>query len=186
MILSDLKDCFERSPVIAAVQKNNFSDALESPCELIFHLNMSITDAKDNIEAAHMKNKKIFAHIDLAEGIGKDKAGIEYLASLGIDGIISTRAQFIRFANDMGLATVQRFFALDSKGVESISDMLENTKPCLIEIMPGIIGKVIAYFSKGNIPVIAGGLIETKAEALDALKNGAEAVSTGKKELWYL
>ena len=34
--------------------------------------------------------------------------------------------------------------------------------------------------------VIAGGLIETKAEITTALSSGAVAVSTGKKELWYV
>ena len=37
-----------------------------------------------------------------------------------------------------------------------------------------------------GIPVIAGGLIETKAEITTALSSGAVAVSTGKKELWYV
>ena len=37
----------------------------------------------------------------------------------------------------------------------------------------------------GKIPVIAGGLIETKAEVTEALCQGALAVSTGKQELWY-
>ncbi|MBQ3075076.1 MAG: glycerol-3-phosphate responsive antiterminator, partial [Clostridia bacterium] len=36
-----------------------------------------------------------------------------------------------------------------------------------------------------SVPLIAGGLIETKAEVMDALQSGAIAVSTGKEELWY-
>ena len=55
-----------------------------------------------------------------------------------------------------------------------------------MEIMPGIIGKAISRFSKGYIPVIAGGLLETKAEVTEALGSGATAISTGAKELWYL
>ena len=35
------------------------------------------------------------------------------------------------------------------------------------------------------LPVIAGGLIETKDEIFAALSAGASAISTGKKELWY-
>jgi len=41
-------------------------------------------------------------------------------------------------------------------------------------------------FGAGHIPVIAGGLIETKTEVFDALGCGATAVSTGRKNLWYL
>jgi len=56
----------------------------------------------------------------------------------------------------------------------------------MMELMPGVIDKAIARFCKGNIPVIAGGLIETKAEVTSALGHGATAVSTGNTELWYL
>lgn len=183
---SELKDCIERSPIIAAVQKNLFKSALRSPCEIIFHLNASLPEIKSVIDEAHACGKRIFIHIDLADGIGKDKTGVEYLAACGADGIISTRAQLIRFAADSGLLTVQRFFALDSKGLEAIEEMLESVKPDLIEIIPGVIGKVIKRFSAGNTHVIAGGLIETKAEVTDALSHGADAVSTGMTELWYL
>lgn len=186
MKLLELRDCIERSPIIATVQKNFFEYALKSPCEIIFHMNASLPDIKKIISDAHAAGKKIFIHIDLADGLGKDKTGVEYLAQCGADGIISTRAQLIRYANDAGLLTVQRFFALDSKGVEAIGEILESVKPSLIEIIPGVIGKVIKRFAGGSIPVIAGGLIETKAEVTDAINNGAEAVSTGMTDLWYL
>lgn len=186
MYLQEIKDCFERSPVIAAVQNNQLQKALESPVEIIFGLKISILDIEETIKKVHSVGKKIFVHIDLADGIGKDKIGVEYLAKLGVDGIISTRAQLIRYANEVGLVTVQRFFALDSKGVESINDMLETAKPDLIEIMPGIASKIINKFVSNGIPIIAGGLIQTKQEVTEALKNGAEAISTGKKELWYI
>lgn len=183
---SEVKDCFERSPVIAAVQNSMLDKALESPIEIIFNLKVSLFEIEETVKKVHGANKKIFVHIDLADGIGKDKTGVEYLASLGVDGIISTRGQLIRHGNDAGLVTVQRFFALDSKGVDSIVDMLDSAKPDLIEIMPGIASKVITRFATSGIPVIAGGLIETKSEVTEALKNGAEAISTGKSELWYI
>ena len=59
-----------------------------------------------------------------------------------------------RLAKEQGLITVQRFFALDSKGMESIEEMLRNTNPHLMEIMPGVIGKAITRFRKSGIPVI--------------------------------
>ena len=59
------------------------------------------------------------------------------------------------------------------------------TRENRIELMPGVIGKVIRRFSAGNIPVIAGGLMETKAEVTEALSCGAAAISTSAKTLWY-
>ena len=182
----DIMDCLERSPVIASFHDTDFDKALASPCEILFSLKASLTNVQQQIAAAHAHHKLIFIHIDLADGIGKDKTAIDYLAGLGVDGIISTRGHLIRLAKEAGLLTVQRFFALDTHGLDSIHDMLGLSSPHLIEIMPGVIGKVIERFSRSGVPVIAGGLVETKAEVTTALKNGAAAVSTGMEELWYL
>lgn len=181
-----IMDCLECNPVIAAVQHKGFDEALQSPAQIIFHLGVDLLSVNDQIRQAHESGKFIFIHLDLAEGIGKDRIGVQYLAKCGADGIISTKSQLIRYAKEQGLVTVQRFFALDSKGMDSIEDVLKNTNPHLMEIMPGVISKAISRFSKGHIPVIAGGLIETKNEVTDALRCGAAAVSTGQSILWYL
>ena len=186
MTKAELNDCLERSPVIASFHEQEFEKALIAPSEILFDLRANLPKEAERIKKAHEAGKAIFVHIDLADGIGKDKTGIEYLASLGVDGIISTRGQMIRFAKEAGLLTVQRFFALDTQGLDSIHELLEVSAPDLIEIMPGVIGKVIEKFSGGSIPVIAGGLIETKAEVTAALASGAAAVSTGMPELWYV
>ena len=186
MTRSELYDCIADCPIIAAIHESRFEEALRSPAGIIFLLGGSILTVKERILRAHKEGKKIFIHIDLAEGIGKDKAGTAFLADCGADGVISTKASIIRTAKEFGLVSVQRFFALDSQGVSSIGEMIESSKPDLIEIMPGIAFKVINHFSGRGTPVIAGGLIESKAELTEALASGAEAVSTGKEELWYM
>jgi glycerol uptake operon antiterminator len=186
MTKQELCDSLEISPIIAAVNERNLEKAIESPVDVIFLLGSSILNLKENIDAAHKANKRIFVHIDLTEGIGKDKVGVEFLARNGADGIISTKAMLIKAAKEHGLVTVQRFFALDSQGVESISDMLLNSSPDFIEIMPGVIGKIIERFSKEKTPLISGGLVETKQEVTTALSSGAVAISTGKADLWYM
>lgn len=186
MSAEELLECMERSPIIAAVREEQWDSVLDCPVEVIFHLRAGIMTVGDRIKQAHEAGKKMLVHIDLAEGIGKDKCAVEYLMRCGVDGIISTRAGLIRYARELGLPAVQRFFALDSQGLDSISDMLSAYPPDLIEIMPGTMNKVIERFSGGSIPVIAGGLVETKSEVTGALGAGAAAVSTGKRELWYL
>ena len=181
---SDIIACLECNPVIAAIQNDKWESALESPVDMIFYLSADLLTVKDRVAQAHEAGKYILVHMDLAEGIGKDRTGIRYLAQCGVDGIISTKAQLIRHAKEQGLFTVQRFFALDSMGTESIEEMVRNTNPHMMEIMPGVIEKEIIRFSKGHTPVIAGGLIETKAEVTGALRCGAIAVSTGRQELW--
>lgn len=181
-----LMDTLEQCPVIAAVHDRYFDKALNSPSEVIFLLGSNILTIPERIRQAHRAEKCIFIHVDLAEGLGKDRAGIQFCAQAGADGIISTRANLIRAARDLGLLTVQRFFALDSQGVESISELLEGSNPDLIEIMPGVIGKIIKRFANAKAPLIAGGLVEVKEDVTTALKLGAFAVSTGKEDLWYI
>lgn len=186
MQFEQIRDCLECNPVIAAVQADGFASALNSPVQVIFHLGADLMSIGDIIKQAHNAGKIIFIHLDLAEGIGKDRTGVRFVARSGADGIISTKAQLIRYAKEQGLVTVQRFFALDSKGMESIDEMVKNTNPHLMEIMPGVICKAIRRYAKCGIPIIAGGLIQTKTEVTDALSAGASAVSTGKADLWYL
>jgi glycerol uptake operon antiterminator len=56
-----------------------------------------------------------------------------------------------------------------------------------IEIMPGIIPRVIGQINRQtNVPIIAGGLINTASDIEKILAGGAIAVSTSKVELWPL
>ena len=53
--------------------------------------------------------------------------------------------------------------------------------------MPGIACRIIHEMDgQVTVPVIAGGLIVKKDQVLEALSNGAIAISTNKAELWDL
>ena len=179
-----LKERLECFPVIAAIRDDKWRKALSSPCDVLFYLQADLMTVKERIRQAHEADKILFVHLDLADGIGKDRSGIDYLATCGVDGIISTKAHIIRLAKEAGLLTVQRFFALDSQGMDSVQEMLKSTSPHFMEIMPGVIPKVVRRFSGGSIPVIAGGLIDTRQEVTAALGSGATAISTGAAFLW--
>lgn len=183
---SKLFDMLAESPVIAAIQDGRWDEALSSPAKVIFCLRANLLSIGENIGKAHKMGKIVFVHIDLADGIGKDKVGLRFLADCGVDGIITTRGNLVRAAKELGLITVQRIFALDSQGVSGAYELVSSANPDFIEIMPGVIEKIIKRFAEGNVPVIAGGLIETKQEVTAALSAGAVAVSTGGKELWSL
>ena len=176
--------CMEENPVIASTYDDLWEEAIASPVQVIFYLSANILSIGERTAAAHKAGKVLMVHADLAEGIGKDSAGLKYLLKCGVDGIISTKTYMIKLAKECGMIAIQRTFLFDSKGIENISDVVKGAAPHFIEIMPGVIEKEILRFSKGKTPVIAGGLIETKAEATKALRSGAIAVSTGKHELW--
>ncbi len=174
--------------IIAAVRTTaEFDEALSSKADIIFDLSPNIMTIAEKSRNAKAANKKLFIHIDLASGIGKDKSGILFAKNAGIDGIISTRVNMIKFAHEAGLFTVQRFFIVDSQSVDTSVESIKLSKPDMVEVMPGIATKVISSLrEKVNLPVIAGGLIESEDEIAAAANAGSHAVSTGKKELWNL
>ena len=172
--------------VIAAVRTNEeLICAAASDVKIVFHLSPNILTLENDIRILHSAEKKLFLHIDLAEGIGRDKSGIEYIKRLGVDGIISTRTSIIKYARELGIFTVQRFFIVDSHSIETTMESIKSSKPQMIEIMPGSVIKAISKLKEIlDIPIIAGGLIETEEEAIQVIKSGASAVSTGKISLW--
>ncbi len=176
----------EKMRVIAAVRnKAEFSVAIETKTEIIFVLTPNIAELKNQAEQVHKAGKKMFIHIDLAEGIGKDEHGIRFAKEQGVDGIISTRTNMIKTAKKIGMFTVQRFFVVDSQSVATAVESAKASKADMVEIMPGVVPKVIKKLQEElDVPIVAGGLIETKKEIRDAIDCGAIAISTGKREFW--
>lgn len=185
--MNELSKLLEISPVVAAVRDDkDFDTALKSPAAVIFALNANIMNLTEIVKKSEKYSKTVFIHIDIADGIGKDVKGLSYVLSCGIHGIISTRSSLIKSAKEIGLTTVQRFFAVDSHSMDTAYENIRQAKPDLIEIMPGIIPGVISEMKKRvSVPLIAGGLIETKEQVIDALRAGASGISTGKSQLWY-
>lgn len=177
-----------KNRIIAAVRnEDDFDRALSSSADIIFELAPNIITLGYEVKKAHEHNKKLYIHIDLAEGIAGDKYGILYVKDLGADGIISTRTNMIKTAHNAGLDTVQRFFVVDSHFLDTTLETVKASKANMIEIMPGTVGKVIRRLKdRLGIPIIAGGLVETREEIDSAFENGAAAVSTGACELWNL
>ncbi len=176
----------EKCRIIAAVRNDSdWKAAIQSQVSTIFDLSPELFSLRRRVEEAHGAGKQLFIHMDLAMGIGKDRMGIRYAKETGVDGIISTRVNIIKLARELGLFTVQRVFIVDAQSVETTVDSARASKADMIEIMPGIVGKAMEKMKhRIEIPMIAGGLIETVQEVQMALSCGAAAVSTGKKELW--
>ena len=186
--MDDKMNLFNDGQIISATRSDEeFLKALNSRPYVVFDLDPDLTNISAKVKKAHSAGKKYFMHIDLAKGIGKDESAMKVLKKLGIDGIISTKVSVIKAAREQGLFTVQRFFIVDSHSMHTTEESVKSSKPDMIEIMPGAIGKVIERLKKSiGVPIIAGGLIESIDEVKDAWMSGAIAVSTGKSELWSL
>ena len=177
---------FDNRKVAASVRsEEDFRAALKSDVEVIFMQNSDILNVKEQIIDVHEAGKKIFIHMDFAEGIGKDRAGLNFVKLMGADGILTTKTGMIRAARETGLITVQRFFIVDSHSVDTAVESIKIAKPDIVEIMPGVVEKKIKEFAlKVDTPILAGGLIEFEDEVDRAIDAGARAVSTANIKLW--
>ncbi len=179
---------FENGRIMAATRSDEeFLRAISGSAEVIFDLDPDLMNISAKVKRAHEAGKKYLLHVDLAKGLGKDESGIRYLNRVGVDGVISTKVGIIRLARDQGLLTVQRFFIVDSHSIETTAEAVKSSKPEMIEIMPGTLCKVISRLKRYiDVPIIAGGLIETEGEIKEILASGAAAISTARHELWDL
>ena len=110
--MESIIECINKNSVIAAVRNSeDFKKAVSSGCNMIFDLAPDISDVEEKARLAHSAGKKVFIHLDLASGIGKDRSGVAFVKAAGVDGIISTRANIIKISRDTDLFTVQRFLA---------------------------------------------------------------------------
>lgn len=174
-------------PVIAAVKTDEaLTAALASPCSAVFLLASTLLTVDGLVHRIHDAGKLAVVHIDLVDGLSSREIAVDSLNALcHPDGIISTRPTLIRRARHRGLLTVQRAFILDSLSLTSLSGQLEQGKPDFVEILPGIMPRVIAEIStRTQVPVIAGGLLRDKADVMAAMHAGAAAVSTSAPSLW--
>lgn len=179
----------EENPIIAAVREEcDLDEAIASQVTTIFLLHADIFNLNGMVERVKNAGKIVLIHIDLLEGLGRDNKTIDYICKVvGPHGIISTKSSSIKYAMEKGLFTIQRFFLIDSLSYDNSIKTIQTVKPHMIEIMPGVMPALIKkILNRVSIPLIAGGLIETKEDILEILNAGALGVSSGKKQLWSI
>ncbi len=161
-----------------------FSDPREIPVDNVFILNSTLTSLPEEIKSCHEAGKRVFVHLDFVEGLSEGRAAIEYLKSIGADGLISVKLSNYHHARKVGIPLVLRVFALDSKAVEKAYQQVKANGVEMVEILPGCASlKVGPTFKELGINVITGGLVTTPQEARKILKV-VDAISTTTRELW--
>ena len=183
------KELLMDSPVIAAVKEDTgLRQALDSDCQVIFLLFGTILNIGTLVEQVHARGKICFVHMDLIDGLSNREIAVDALVKLSNpDGIISTRAPQSPRAQQLGILAIQRVFLLDSMSLHNIITMMDTNRPDFIEILPGVIPTVIEEITaKTPIPVIAGGLIRSKQDVIQALQAGVMEVSTSCQAVWKM
>ena len=84
-------------PVIAGLRDSTGVEAaIRHGVGVLFILGEDIFALQASVAKAHAEGRLILAHVDLIKGIGRDEAGVRFLArTLGVDGILTTRGNLI-------------------------------------------------------------------------------------------
>lgn len=180
-----------QKPIIAAVRNPmHVQQAIASHVDNLFFMGGNVKEIIHAVRLAKEHGKGSFVHLDLIKGLSStDKESVDFIADyVGADGIVTPKAHLIREAKRVNLYGVLHLFILDSLALSNGLKMIEACEPDAIELMPGIVPKVIHAFAEAfeNTPVIASGLVRTKYEVLEMLQAGATSLSVSSMDLWNL
>ena len=183
-------DAVGNNPIIAAVK--NMED-IEVSCtieeiQVIFILFGDVCSIDRIVKRVKGAGKVAMVHVDLISGLSPKEISVEYLEEhTEADGIISTKTSLIKKAKELGMYTVLRYFLLDSMAFENIRQQQHMVRPDFIEVLPGVMPRVIKRIC-GSVktPIIAGGLITDKEDVMAALSAGAIAVSSTNHQVWKM
>lgn len=152
----------------------------------VFLLTGHIGVLKGYVDVFNEHGLPVFLHLEKIGGLSTDHYGLDFLAkTIKPTGIITTKTSVVRTAKKMGLVTIQRFFLVDTEGLDNIAKSLSQTEPDIVELMPARIPEMIGLVkSFTGLPIITGGLLYETEHAQQCLRHGATAISASKPELW--
>lgn len=176
-----------RYPVIASITKEEqVAVARSSKVHRVNLMTGNINNLQSIIAKLHESGKQVYVHIEMVSGIGRDAHTIQFLAQeFKADGIVTTKSNAVSAAKQAGIPSIQRIFAIDSAAVETAVRMIKTYEPDEVELMPGLMTRVISEVRhKIKQPLIVGGLIRHEKEIQNALECGANFVSIGDSRFW--
>ena len=188
MIKQEFLRLARQYPVAAAMKSNeDMQVALESDALLLFLLKGDAFQLAPFVLEAHQRGKGVVVHVDLVSGIGKDRAGIQYLHQIGIDAIITSRSQLVSAGRAEGLTTIQRLLLVDDSAFDTGVRTIARAAPDIVEILPGIIFPEVASTLQRLLPgpFIAGGFIRSAAEVARVQAAGGILSSSSTNTLWH-
>lgn len=189
LLSNKLIEAIENSPIIAAISDmDGLEKSLATESKVIFILFGDICNISDIVDRVKATEKIAMVHVDLIAGLSSKEISIDFIKKYtNADGIITTKPTLIKRAKELSLYTILRFFVIDSLALKNVVKQLNSTKPDYVEILPGLMPKVIKKISMlTQIPIIAGGLIADKEDVISILSNGAISISTTDQHVWFM
>ena len=179
---------FGHVPVAAVIRRGEeLPRALASQVPAVFFLRAPAFHLGPLVWAVQARGKLAFVHVDLIAGLGKDRAGITFLArEIGVNGIITSHSGLVAAAKAERVIAVQRLLLYDDLGLSSALAALEHARPDIVEVLPGVIFPLVVDQIRARLPLplIVGGFVREPAQREGALQRGAVAISTSSAALW--
>src|SRR3989449_2899557 len=183
-----LFEAFGHGPVAAVIRHAEvLPRALASAVPAVFFLRPPAFHLGPLVWAVQARGKMAFVHIDLIAGLGKDRAGIAFLArEIGVNGIITSHSALVAAAKAERVIAMQRLLLHDDLALPSALAALDHARPDIVEVLPGVIFPLVVDRIKARVPlpIIVGGFVTAPEQRTAALERGAVAISTGTTSLW--
>lgn len=183
------RDMLETSPIITAVKdEGGLEKSFETESAITFILYGNVCNIQEIVKRVKDRGKTAIVHLDLIAGLNSREIAVDFIKNSTLaDGIISTKPMLVKHAIEQGLYGVFRAFIIDSIALSTTKKQLEIFRPDFLEVMPGVIPRVLKELGQyANVPIIAGGLLADKKDIMSAFQAGADAVSTTNQELWFV
>src|SRR5437016_7759701 len=183
-----LFEAFDRVPVAAVIRHaEDLPRALASQVPAIFFVRAPAFHLGPLVWAVQARGKMAFVHIDLIAGLGKDRAGIAFLArEIGVNGIITSHSALVAAAKAERVIAMQRLLLHDDLALPSALAALDHARPDIVEVLPGVIFPLVVDRIRARVPlpIIVGGFVTEPEQRNAVLERGALAISTGTTSLW--
>ena len=183
-----LFEAFDHVPVAAVIRHAEaLPRALASQVPAIFFVRAPAFHLGPLVWAVQARGKMAFVHIDLIAGLGKDRAGIAFLArEIGVNGIITSHSSLVAAAKAERVIAMQRLLLHDDLALPSALAALDHARPDIVEVLPGVIFPLVVDRIRARVPlpIIVGGFVTEPEQRNAALERGAVAISTGTTSLW--
>lgn len=178
----------ENSVIPSIRRLQDVEAAIASPCPLVLLSNVHI----GNLEALACRlreaDKRVVVHADLLGGFRPDREGIKLLKNMyRLDGVFSQSSQVVSAAQKCGLWAVQRVFLMDSRSLERSLEILAESHPDGIEVLPGVLAsRFSTLFARWDsaATLMAGGMIASADDADTLFARGYRAITASSTALW--
>lgn len=171
--------------IIPSIRRlNDLETALAGSRSVILLTGADIVSLKPLSDKVHAAGKKSLINMELLGGFGRDQVGIKLLKNYyHIDGVMSTDNKRLGMARNAGLFTIQRFMLTDSRALETTLRILKTSPADAAEILPAMAAErmVTSLRKVTNMPLLAGGFIQTRDDLEHIRAAGFDGVTTSNK-----